>query len=134
MMKEAQLTTDKFAMTLSLACVIHCFFVPSFFILTSGFLSFSLDNEFIHKLLVWVAVPISSFALFTGYKNHKTTTFLPIGILGLTALIVAVVLGESMLGEYGEKGFTLLGSMLVALSHFKNYQICKKLDCTCHDE
>ena len=134
MMKEAQLTTDKFAMTLSAACVVHCFFVPSFIILTSGFLSFSLDNEFVHKLLVWVAVPISSFALFTGYKNHKTTTFLPTGILGLIALIVAVVLGESMLGELGEKGFTLLGSMLVAFSHFKNYQICKKLDCACHDE
>ena len=134
MMKEAQITTDKFAMTLSIACVVHCFFVPSFIILTSGFLSFSLDNEFVHKLLVWVAVPISSFALLAGYKNHKTTTFLPIGILGLIALIVAVVLGESMLGELGEKGFTLLGSMLVAFSHFKNYQICKKLDCACHDE
>ena len=134
MMKEAQITTDKFAMTLSIACVVHCFFVPSFIILTSGFLSFSLDNEFVHKLLVWVAVPISSFALLAGYKNHKITSFLPTGIFGLIALIVAVVLGESMLGELGEKGFTLLGSMLIAFSHFKNYQICKKLDCACHDE
>ena len=118
---KSQYVSDKFAMGLSLACVLHCFFVPSFLILTSGMLSVSFDNEFVHKLLVLVAVPISSFALIKGYKYHKTFSFLSYGILGLVALILAVVLGESNLGELGEKGLTLLGSILVAYSHFKNY-------------
>ncbi len=128
-----QYASDKFAMGLSLACVLHCFFVPSFLILTSGMLSVSLNNEFVHKLLVLVAVPISSFALIKGYKYHKTFSFLSFGILGLVALILAVLLGESNLGELGEKGLTLLGSILVAYSHFKNYKMCIKLDCSCHD-
>ena len=68
---KSQYVPDKFAMGLSLACVLHCFFVPSFLILTSGMLSVSLDNEFVHKLLVLVAVPISSFALIKGYNYHK---------------------------------------------------------------
>ena len=130
---KSQYVSDKFAMGLSLACVLHCFFVPSFLILTSGMLSVSFDNEFVHKLLVLVAVPISSFALIKGYKYHKTFSFLSFGILGLVALILAVVLGESNLGELGEKGLTLLGSILVAYSHFKNYKLCIELDCSCHD-
>ena len=130
---KSQYVSDKFAMGLSLACVLHCFFVPSFLILTSGMLSVSLDNEFVHKLLVLVAVPISSFALIKGYKYHKTFSFISFGILGLVALILAVVLGESNLSELGEKGLTLLGSILVAYSHFKNYKMCIELDCSCHD-
>ena len=130
---KSQYVSDKFAMGLSLACVLHCFFVPSFLILTSGMLSVSFDNEFVHKLLVLVAVPISSFALIKGYKYHKTFSFISFGILGLVALILAVLLGESNLGELGEKGLTLLGSILVAYSHFKNYKLCIELDCSCHD-
>lgn len=130
---KSQYVSDKFAMGLSLACVLHCFFVPSFLILSSGMLSISLDNEFVHKLLVLVAVPISSFALIKGYKYHKTFSFISFGILGLVALILAVLLGESNLGELGEKGLTLLGSILVAYSHFKNYKMCIELDCSCHD-
>ena len=130
---KSQYVSDKFAMGLSLACVLHCFFVPSFLIITSGMLSVSLDNEFVHKLLVLVAVPISSFALIKGYKYHKTFSFISFGILGLVALILAVLLGESNLGELGEKGLTLLGSILVAYSHFKNYKMCIELDCSCHD-
>lgn len=132
-MIKAQQRTDKLAMTLSFVCVAHCLFVPSFLILTSGILSFSLDNEFIHKLIVLLAVPVSIYALTTGYKNHNTISFLPVGVLGLLTLILAVVLGESTLGEFGEKALTLGGSILVAYAHFKNYQVCKKLECSCHD-
>ena len=133
-MIKTQITADKFAVTLALACAAHCFFTPSFLILTSGFLSFSVDNEFIHALILLVATPISIYALFVGYRNHKTFSFLPVGILGLFLLLSAVLLGESMLGEFGEKAWTLSGSILVAYSHFKNYNLCKNLDCSCHQE
>ena len=133
-MIKTQITTDKFAVTLSLACAAHCFFTPSFLILTSGFLSFSINNEFIHTLILLVAAPVSICALVVGYRNHKTFSFIPVGVLGLLMLFSAVLLGESMLGEFGEKSLTLLGSILIAYSHFKNYKICKTLDCSCHQE
>ena len=131
-MIKTQQTTDKFAITLSLVCILHCFFFPAFVIFTSGFISLSIDNEFVHKLLVFTAVPLSIFALTLGYKNHKSIAPIPIGILGLLIFISAVILGEDNIGELGEKMLTLLGSMLVAYSHFKNYKICKNLDCACH--
>ena len=133
-MIRTQLTTDKFAMSLSMICLIHCLFAPSFIILTSAFLSFSYDNAFMHKMILLLAVPISIFALIMGYKNHKTISFLLIGILGLLILILAVLLGERMLGEYGEKGLTLLGTIFVTYSHYKNHQVCINLDCSCHEE
>ena len=133
-MIKTQLRTDKFAMTISFACVMHCFFVPSFLILSSGVIPFALDNEVVHKLIVLIAVPVSVFSLYLGYRNHKTFSFIPAGIFGLMLLTVAVILGESVLGEFGEKGFTLLGSVFVGFAHFRNHQFCKQLDCDCHED
>ena len=127
------MNSDKVAVTLSTACVIHCFFAPSFIILTSGFLSISIDNELVHYLILLLAVPVSSFALYLGWKNHKNTSFLPFGITGLLVLVAAVLMGEAMLGEAGERAITLLGSLLVAYSHFRNHQECKAVECdSCH--
>ena len=130
---KSQLNTDKAAMSLSLICVAHCFFAPSFIILTSAFASFTVDNEFIPKFILFVAVPVSVYALYAGYKNHRETSFIPIGVIGLIGLILAVSLGEMLLGEIGEKSMTLIGSILVAYAHLKNHQLCKELDCTCHE-
>ena len=127
------MNSDKVAVTLSTACVLHCFFAPSFVILTSGFLSISIDNELVHYLILLLAVPGSSFALYLGWKNHKNTSFLPFGIIGLLALFAAVLMGEAMLGEAGERAITLLGSLLVAYSHYRNHQECKAVECdSCH--
>ena len=131
---KSQYVPDKFAMGLSLACVLHCFFVPSFLILGAGYLSFAIDNEFIHKAIVLLAVPISIFALSIGYKNHKTSSFIPMALFGLVLLILAVVLGESVLGEAGEQILTLLGSISLAYANYKNYDTCKELDCAGHDD
>ena len=132
-MFRTQLINDKLAMALSTACAIHCFLTPSFVLLTSGLISFSFDNEVLHNLILFVAVPISLYALISGNANHKILYLLPVGIIGLSLLVLAVFLGEAFLGELGEKSLTLIGSVLVVFAHFKNHQACKELDCECHD-
>jgi hypothetical protein len=131
-MIKTQLNTDKLAIAVSLVCVIHCFALPSIIIFISAFFPVAFQNELVHVSLLLVAVPVSVLALALGYKNHKTTSFVPVGLLGLALLVLAVVLDENLLGVVGEKGLTLLGSTLVAYAHFKNHQICKKMDCSCH--
>ena len=133
-MIKTQLNTDKIALSVSLVCVLHCFFVPSFMILASGVFPLAIDNEAVHKLIVLIAVPLSIYALYLGRINHKTTSFIPPAIFGLSLLIIAVVLGEAALGELSEKGLTLLGSIFVAYAHYKNHQACKKVDCDCHEK
>ena len=69
-----------------------------------------------------------------GYKNHKTFSFLITGMIGLSILILAITIGESLLGEFGERSLTLVGSIIVAYAHYRNYRTSQNLDCTCHEE
>ena len=134
LMMNAQLTSDKLAITLSAVCVAHCFLTPSLLMFSSGFLFSFLENELIHKLILLCTLPISVLALALGYQNHKTINFLLIGVIGLTMLVGAIFLGEILFGEFGEKGLTLIGSIFIAYSHYNNYRICIDTDCLCHDE
>ena len=133
-MIKAQLRSDKVAASLSMVCVIHCFFAPSLLIFSYSFLSFSLESELVHYLILGTAVPISLLALFLGFKNHQTYSFFYIGIVGLTLMTLAVILGESNVGEFGERFLTTMGSLIVAFAHFQNHRACKNLECDdCHD-
>ena len=130
---QTSANADKLSITLSLACVIHCLLMPSFLILTSGFLAISIDNELIHKVFLIIVLPVSLYALISGYKNHKISSYLYLGISGLWLLIFAVFFGEGVFGEFAEKSLTLIGSIVVAYSHYKNYQACRELACDCHE-
>ena len=124
--------TDKFAAGLSIACALHCLLVPSFFIITSGALSLSIDNELIHWVILFLAIPVSVYALVTGVINHNDYIVFLVGIAGLSVL-TATALSESILTETAVIIFTLIGSALVVNAHTKNFQLCKELDCDCHD-
>jgi len=129
---NTQLFTDKLAISLSAVCVLHCLFMPSFLILSSWFAAFSIDNEFIHYAILIVAIPVSAFALIRGFKNHKKLSYFVYGFFGLFLLAFAV-LAAGITGEIGEKSLTLLGSLFVIYAHYKNHQICKELNCDCHN-
>ena len=130
---NTQVNADKASITLSMACMIHCLLMPSFLILTSGFFALSIDNELIHKAFLIIVLPVSLYALITGYRNHRILSYFYIGTSGLWILIFAVFFGEGVLGEFAEKSLTLLGSIIVAFAHYKNYQACKELACESHD-
>ena len=132
-MRTTQEFSDKTAISLSAICLAHCLLVPSFLVLLSGYLSISYDNELIHYVTLFLAIPVSIYALITGVRNHRTYQYLAMGFVGLFFLIFAVTLGVQIWGELGEKGLTAIGASLVALSHFKNYRLCRKIDCEeCH--
>ena len=130
---NTQVNADKASITLSLACMIHCLLMPSFLVLTSGFFALSIDNELIHKTFLIIVLPVSLYALISGYRNHKILSYFYLGTSGLWILVFAVFFGEGVLGEFAEKSLTLLGSLIVASSHYKNYKACKELDCSCHE-
>ena len=129
-MIKTQLATDRFAIGMSLACAIHCLFMPSFFVVSSSFFSVSFNSELIHYFILLMAIPISVFALHLGMKNHKSPRLFAVGTIGLVALILAALIGESALGELGETSLTVSGSILVIFAHFRNYQICRQIECT----
>ena len=123
---------DKFAASLSIACALHCLLVPSFLIVTSGTLALSIDNEIIHWTILFFAAPISIYALVTGASNHNDYGVFLLGLSGL-GILFATALSESFLAEIYVIIFTLIGSAFVVFSHIRNFQLCKELDCDCHD-
>ena len=131
-MRRTHPTADKFAAGLSIACAIHCLLVPSFLIMTSGAIALSIDNELIHWAILFLAIPISVYALITGAYNHNNYAVFLVGIAGL-GVLTATALSESFLTETNVLIFTLMGSALVVYAHTKNFQLCKELDCDCHD-
>tara|TARA_B100000902_G_scaffold59_1_gene105 strand:+ start:1951 stop:2349 length:399 start_codon:yes stop_codon:yes gene_type:complete len=132
-MRTTQEYSDKTAISLSVICLMHCLLMPSFLVLLSGYVSLSYNNELVHYAILFLAIPISFYALLTGAKNHKSYTYLVWGLIGLFTLIFAVTLGVQLWGEFGEKLITSMGAILVAFSHYKNYKLCREADCdTCH--
>ena len=131
-MYKTQENSDRFAMGISMACLIHCFFAPSLIVMSYGFLSFSVDSEIVHLVLLLTTIPISLFALGLGYKNHKVLSYLLIGIAGLSVLTSAYLL-EDVFSQPLERFMTSLGASIIAISHFKNYKKCKEIQCNCHD-
>ena len=124
--------TDKFAAGLSIACALHCLLVPSFLIVTSGAIALSIDNELIHWAILFLATPISVYALITGVSNHNDYGVFLLGLAGLGVLI-ATALSESSLTEISVIILTSLGAAIVVYAHTKNFQLCKELNCDCLD-
>ena len=132
-MRLTQEYSDKTAISLSALCLVHCLLVPSFLVFLSGYVSLSYNNELIHYAILFIAIPVSLYALITGVRNHKSFSFLYLGLIGIIFLILAVTLGAQIWGEVGEKALTTVGALLVAISHFKNYRLCREVECDdCH--
>jgi len=132
-MRLTQEYSDKTAISLSALCLVHCLLVPSFLVFLSGYVSLSYNNELIHYAILFIAIPVSLYALITGVRNHKSFSFLYLGLIGIIFLILAVTLGAQIWGEVGEKVLTTVGALLVAISHFKNYRLCREVECDdCH--
>ena len=125
--------SDKTAISLSMICLVHCLVLPSFLVILSGYFTISYENELVHYLLLLIAVPISFYALINGARNHSNFIYLVSGIVGIISLIFAVTMGVDLWDESGEIVFTSIGASLVAFSHYKNYKLCREVECdSCH--
>ena len=129
---KSQLISDKFAMSFSAMCMIHCLFAPSLIILSYSSLALTVESELIHKAILLLTIPVSIFAISLGYKNHSNNSIIYTGIAGLTILISALLIRERI-GENAELILTTIGSLMVIACHYRNYRICKKVNCDCHD-
>ena len=126
-MYNDQYKSDKIAASMSLICVLHCLFVPSFFIAVSSTSALTIDNEIIHYLLLIVTLPVSLYALHLGLKNHKKKGVFALGIAGLMLFVLAVIFGEAYAGETGEQVVTVIASLLVIYAHYQNYKFVESL-------
>ncbi|MGB1139980.1 MAG: MerC domain-containing protein [Halioglobus sp.] len=124
---------DRAAIGLSLLCVVHCLALPVLLVMLPSLAGLGLDDDRFHTWLVVVVIPLSAFALTLGCARHRNMNILYTGVAGLVVLCLAPLLGHDMLGEMGERALTLAGAGLIALSHVRNFRLCRNgAACDCH--
>jgi len=125
-MNQLQALTDKTAISLSLLCAIHCLLFPIAVVSIPSLAALPLEGETFHLWLLAGVIPISLYALSMGCKQHQRYHVLPIGLAGLFCLIAALILGERFNSELIEKSLTILGAIIIAISHLKNFRLCQQ--------
>ena len=105
-MKTTQAITDKLAIGLSLACITHCLALPVLLVLLPSIAALQLDDESFHLWMLVAVIPSSVYALTLGCKQHKRYQLLFLGFIGIVLMILALLLGETLIGELGEKILT----------------------------
>jgi len=120
-------TVDKTAIGLSTLCILQCLTLPITlaFLPTFTWLRFFADETF-HLWLLLAVLPVSFFALATGFTLHKNRYVILISASGIVILIFSALLGHDTLGEAGEVFFTAVGSILVATGHIQNLKYRNK--------
>lgn len=133
-MRKLQSFSDKTAIGLSVLCALHCLTFPLILVFFPNIVSLQLGTEAFHFWMVLAVLPISIYALTLGCRQHKRLHLLAVGSTGLVFLLLAVSLPEAILGEAGEKVFTLVGAGLIAIGHIKNYRLCQDNEsCACSE-
>ena len=128
-MEVSQANLDKTAIGLSLVCTIHCLLTPLAIALLPALGATFLDDERFHYAVLFFVIPTSLYALSLGCRRHGRLGILAIGILGLLVLSSILIIGEETLGETGEKITTVVGAVIVASAHIRNYRLCQKNAC-----
>ena len=130
-MKFSSTHIDKTAVGISLACAAHCLLLPALLTLAPSITATAFASEDFHLWLLLAVIPTSLIALTIGCRKHGEKSVIYYGIIGIGLMCLAVILGHDLLGENGEKSLTLLGALIIALGHLRNYKLCRKSDCAC---
>jgi len=124
-------TLDKFGILLSGVCLLHCLITPVIVTLVPILsLNTVVDDFLFHTLMLWIVVPTSAVTLFLGCRQHNKLSIVATGGLGIAILTSVGIFGHDILGESGEKVAMTFGGLVVALSHYMNYQACQSITCS----
>ena len=104
---------DASALTLSGLCLVHCLALP----LIAAFLPLAgawAEDEWVHKVLVLLAVPISVFAIARSFGQATGYAFIGLALTGL-ALLTAAAFVETL--HDLETPLTVCGALILASAH-----------------
>ena len=125
----AQAALDRFAIGASILCLLHCLVTPLLVVLFPVVVGTFLTQESFHwVLLLWV-LPTSVSAIWIGCRRHKDRSVFLMVSAGLAVLCAAVLWGNALGGEAGEKGATVVGSLAMVAGHWRNFRLCRRGSC-----
>ena len=123
-------TIDKFAISLSGVCLMHCLLAPVLVTLAPIFtLSAVAEDILFHQLMLWIVLPTSIIALFLGCRKHRLFSIAATGFLGMLILVIVAFFRHDIFGSVAEKFATSIGGITLAGSHYLNYRACQTISC-----
>ena len=125
-------TLDSIAVFCSALCIIHCVALPIFLTILPAINLYFLDHQTFHLILLVVVLPVSILALSLGCKRHRDALTIIAGVAGLFMITTVAIFGHTLINQTDEKFVTSFGSLVLACAHIRNYQICRKSNCS-HD-
>ncbi|GGF59516.1 MerC domain-containing protein [Alteromonas lipolytica] len=126
-MNRSQVLGDKFAIALSVLCLLHCLITPLVIIMPAIGGVIALDHGQFHEFMLFFVVPVGLVALGLGYRHHRSLVVLAGGLTGLSLLALAVLLGHDSLGGNGELILSVSGSLMIVLAHIQNFRHSRRL-------
>ena len=129
MKNSLQIFMDRIAITGSAICLLHCIAMPVFLSIFPSSITVLLQDEQFHQLMVWLVIHSSLLAVFIGCRKHKDSWVLAGVVIGILVMAFTAIFGHDALGESGEKIFTIIGATVLAISHMRNYKLCRQSSC-----
>jgi hypothetical protein len=78
------------------------------------------EETHLHYQVLILVVPLSVFALAIGFRRHRDMRIVLGGAFGMLLLVVGATVAHTQLGLAADRIFTVLGSLVLATSHFFN--------------
>ena len=122
---KIQKFTDCTSISLAGICVVHCFLLPVGLILFPVVGSTFLFEEIFHELILFLVIPASVIAISLGCRKHKDFSVVMLGVLGLCFLLA----GAFAATGYQESALTLIGALIMASGHLRNFRLCREDSC-----
>ena len=129
-MEDSTIKMDKAAIGLSMLCIAHCLLTPIAIVMLPTLGATFLDDERFHYALLFLVIPTSIFSLALGCRKHGRREILLFGLVGISIMSLILIIGEDVLGELGESMLTILGALIVAFAHVRNFRACQNIHCS----
>ena len=126
---------DNLGITISSICAVHCVLLPMIFLIAPY--SFLASHEF-HEALIYFILPCALIAFVLGCRRHKDIKVAAMGTFGIILLGSALLMHDIFHSDQHSEEFTtvlitVLGSILLVLSHLRNRKLCMQEDYSCHE-
>ncbi|RNC85738.1 MAG: MerC domain-containing protein [Balneola sp.] len=112
---------DRVGIGISGVCAIHCLLVPFIISLIPLWPAFEELHGYTHLFFFLAIAPVVILSLRNRHESLSITFYLISGVL----IIFLAWLFNETLGELGEAGVTLIGSILLIRGHWLNYRLKK---------
>ena len=81
-------------------------------------------DAMVHLGLLATVAPLGVVAWIAGYRRHKASGVVWLGLIGLGLLVSTLLLGTDVLSRRGEQVMTVGGSICIASAHLWNRREC----------